>query len=75
MIKLLIFSIFGIVFYKSCELTPATKRDLDGKIVMMQDARFNDGVIASTIASAVKHRFSSEQTERDCRINLEGCQN
>ena len=39
----------------ACTLEPVSKRTLDGKIAMIDNQRFNDGVIGSSVADAIRH--------------------
>ena len=39
----------------ACDYTPVSKRELDGYIAVIKDYRFKDGIVATSIADAIRH--------------------
>merc|ERR1719213_99111 len=40
---------------QGCTMTPVSKREFDGKIATISDARYKDGIVATNIADAIRH--------------------
>ena len=40
---------------QGCNMTPVSKREFDGKIATISDARYKDGIVATNIADAIRH--------------------